>query len=37
MGCVPTRMIKFLRGGAKMNTKQMKGNWEQLVGKAKEK
>jgi len=29
-------MIKFMPGGAKMNTDQMKGNWKQFVGKAKE-
>jgi len=34
--CVPTGMIKFMCGGAKMNTDQMKGNWKQFVGKAKE-
>jgi len=27
----------LMNGGSKMNTDQMKGNWKQLVGKAKEK
>ena len=27
----------LMNGGTKMNTDQMKGNWKQLVGKAKEK
>jgi len=34
---LPHSAIGQANGGSKMNTDQMKGNWKQLVGKAKEK
>jgi len=34
---LPLSAIEHVNGGPKMNTDQMKGNWKQLVGKAKEK
>ena len=34
---LPTVRLTTVNGGSKVNTDQMKGNWKQLVGKAKEK
>jgi uncharacterized protein YjbJ (UPF0337 family) len=34
---LPLSAIEHVNGGSEMNTDQMKGNWKQLVGKAKEK